>query len=176
VPRRNKLERLYLQNFFKELKIVFQEPLQCLGSCGLYYKHTMIVNYASSVINKLEALLTDDARVIIYDRHVFVVQATDFTCKLNRLGLKKLFLPGTNALAYFTSALVTMKTKVYNMDARLLQFFKGPAPFGQKSFVRTTFDQRTLFKKRLVRPNDEAITVLTKHNTCRPSGVRPKDV
>jgi len=43
---------------------------------GLYYKHTMIVNYASSIINKLEALLTDDTRVIIYDRHVFIVQAT----------------------------------------------------------------------------------------------------
>jgi hypothetical protein len=36
-------------------------------SSGLYYKHTAIVNYASSVINKLEALLTDDAKVIIYD-------------------------------------------------------------------------------------------------------------
>ncbi len=35
-----------------------------------------IVNYASSVINKLEALLTDDARVFIYDRPVFIVQAT----------------------------------------------------------------------------------------------------
>ncbi len=35
-----------------------------------------IVNYASSIINKLEALLTDDARVLIYDRHVFIVQAT----------------------------------------------------------------------------------------------------
>jgi hypothetical protein len=44
--------------------------------CGLYYKHTTIVNYASSVVNKLEALLTDDARVVIYDRHVFIVQAT----------------------------------------------------------------------------------------------------
>jgi hypothetical protein len=45
-------------------------------SSGLYYKHTTIVNYASSVINKLEALLTDDARGIIYDCHVFVIQAT----------------------------------------------------------------------------------------------------
>ncbi len=36
-----------------------------------------IVNYASSSIKELEALLTDDARVIIYDRHVFVVQATE---------------------------------------------------------------------------------------------------
>jgi hypothetical protein len=45
-------------------------------SCGLYYKHTTIVNYASSIINKLEALLTDDTRVVIYDHHVFIVQAT----------------------------------------------------------------------------------------------------
>ncbi len=37
----------------------------------------MIVNYASSIVNKLGASLTDDARVIIYDHHVFVVKATD---------------------------------------------------------------------------------------------------
>jgi hypothetical protein len=43
---------------------------------GLYYKHTMIVNNASSIVNKLAALLTEDARVVIYDRHVFIVQAT----------------------------------------------------------------------------------------------------
>jgi hypothetical protein len=36
-----------------------------------------IVNDTSSAVNKLEALLTDGARVIIYDRHVFIVQATD---------------------------------------------------------------------------------------------------
>jgi hypothetical protein len=101
VPRRNKLERLYLQNFFEELENVFQEPLQCLGSCGLYYKHTMIANCASSSINKLEALLTDDARVIIYDRHVFVVQATDFACKLIILGLKKNFFSGDKRSSLF---------------------------------------------------------------------------
>jgi hypothetical protein len=44
---------------------------------GLYYKHMTIVNYASSVVNKLEALLTDDARDILYDCHVFIVQATE---------------------------------------------------------------------------------------------------
>jgi hypothetical protein len=47
------------------------------ATSGLYYKHTTIVNYASSVINKLEALLTNNARVIIYNHHVFIVQATD---------------------------------------------------------------------------------------------------
>jgi hypothetical protein len=40
---------------------------------GLYYKLMTIVNDNSRVINKLEAY---DARVIIYDRHMFIVQAT----------------------------------------------------------------------------------------------------
>jgi hypothetical protein len=35
-----------------------------------------IVNYASSTINKLEASLSDDARVIIYDCHAYIIQAT----------------------------------------------------------------------------------------------------
>ncbi len=43
---------------------------------GLYYKPMMIVNDDSRVINKLEASLTDDARVVIYDHHMFIVQAT----------------------------------------------------------------------------------------------------
>ncbi len=46
-----------------------------LKTCGLYYKHVTIVNYTSSGINELKALLIDDARVIIYNRHMFIVQA-----------------------------------------------------------------------------------------------------
>jgi hypothetical protein len=42
---------------------------------GLYYKHIAIVYDDSSTINKFEASLTDDARVVIYDHHVFIVQA-----------------------------------------------------------------------------------------------------
>ncbi len=42
---------------------------------GLYYKPMMIVSDDSRVVNKLEASLTD-ARVIIYDCHMFIVQAT----------------------------------------------------------------------------------------------------
>jgi hypothetical protein len=42
----------------------------------LYYKPMMIVNDDSRVINKPEASLTDDARVIIYNHHMFKVQAT----------------------------------------------------------------------------------------------------
>ncbi len=47
------------------------------GIRSLYYKHVTIVNYASSSVNKLRASLNDDARVVIYDRHKFIVQATD---------------------------------------------------------------------------------------------------
>ncbi len=50
----------------------------------------MIVNYTSSAINKLEALLTDNAKVIIYDRHVFTVQATGDSM-VHRYVLKLLF-------------------------------------------------------------------------------------
>jgi hypothetical protein len=42
---------------------------------GLYYKHNTIVNDDSSIVNKFEASLTGDNRVIIYDCHMFTVQA-----------------------------------------------------------------------------------------------------
>jgi len=44
---------------------------------GLYYKPMMIIKDDSRVINKLEASLTDNANVVIYDCHMFIVQATD---------------------------------------------------------------------------------------------------
>ncbi len=43
---------------------------------GLCYKPIMIVNDDTSIINKLETSLIDDARVIFYDRHMFIVQAS----------------------------------------------------------------------------------------------------
>ncbi len=36
----------------------------------------MIVNDDSRVVNKLEASLIDDTRVVIYDCHMFIVRAT----------------------------------------------------------------------------------------------------
>jgi hypothetical protein len=44
---------------------------------GLYNKPITIINSDSRVINKLETSLTDDARAVNYDRHIFIVQATD---------------------------------------------------------------------------------------------------
>ena len=43
---------------------------------GLYYKPMTIVNDDSRVITKLETSLTDDTRVVIYDHHMFIAQAT----------------------------------------------------------------------------------------------------
>ncbi len=43
---------------------------------GLYYKLITTVNDDSRVVNKLETSLTDNARVIVYDRHMFIVKAT----------------------------------------------------------------------------------------------------
>ncbi len=45
-------------------------------TCGQYYKPMMIVNDDSRVVDMLEASLSDDARVIIYDCHMFIVQET----------------------------------------------------------------------------------------------------
>jgi hypothetical protein len=36
----------------------------------------MIVNDDSSIISKLETSLTDNAIVVIYDRHMFILEAT----------------------------------------------------------------------------------------------------
>ncbi len=47
-------------------------------TCGPYYKPMTIVNDDSWVINKLETSLTDDTIVVIYDHHMFIVQATDY--------------------------------------------------------------------------------------------------
>ncbi len=50
-----------------------------LPTSGLYYKLMTSINDDSRVINKLEASLIDDTRVVIYDRHMFIVQATGAT-------------------------------------------------------------------------------------------------
>ncbi len=45
-------------------------------SSGLYYKYVMIINDDSSIVSKWRIKLIDDPRVIIYDRHKFITQAT----------------------------------------------------------------------------------------------------
>jgi hypothetical protein len=73
------MHKLYI---FNKLRAVFT-TLHCvrnlgmgLISSGLYYKHITIINYDSFVVNESGASLTDDARVVIYNRHMFIVQPT----------------------------------------------------------------------------------------------------
>jgi hypothetical protein len=47
-----------------------------LDTSGLYYKHMTIVNDDSRVIIKWSSELIDTARGVIYDHHMFIVQAT----------------------------------------------------------------------------------------------------
>ncbi len=54
----------------------YQNYLLHGDTCGLYYNPMTIVNEDSRVINKLKTSLTDDARAVIYDHHMFIVQAT----------------------------------------------------------------------------------------------------
>jgi hypothetical protein len=47
-----------------------------IWSCDLYHKHITIVNYDSNIVSKFGASLPDDARVVIYNCHMFILQAT----------------------------------------------------------------------------------------------------
>jgi hypothetical protein len=62
--------------FSQSISLFWINQLPDSVSSGLYYKHMMIVNDNSMVVNKLETSLTDNARVVIYHRHMFIVQAT----------------------------------------------------------------------------------------------------
>jgi hypothetical protein len=46
------------------------------GTWVLYYKHVTIVNDDSSIISKWSFKLIDDPRIVIYDYHRFIIQAT----------------------------------------------------------------------------------------------------
>jgi len=66
-----------------ELSIMILEAsfthIWCLLYSGFYYKYVMIVNDNSGVISKWSFKLIDDTRVIIYDRNMFIIQATGVT-------------------------------------------------------------------------------------------------
>jgi hypothetical protein len=77
---KNKNQYLFFTSnfFFKKTQAIVPSLSQ---TSGLYYKLMTIVNDNSRVVNKLEASLTDDDRVVIYDQHMFIVQATVCTIK-----------------------------------------------------------------------------------------------
>ncbi len=49
------------------------------NSSGLYYKHVTIINDDSGFVIKLSFKLIDAVRGIIYNRHMFIVQATEYS-------------------------------------------------------------------------------------------------
>ncbi len=69
----------------------------------LYYKPITIINDDSSITNYLETSLIDDARVIIYDCHMFIVQAPGLT----NIKLGYNALHGTHTLAYYEQSYIT---------------------------------------------------------------------
>jgi hypothetical protein len=75
-----------------------------LQNSGLYYKPMMIINDDSRVVTKLETSLTDDARVVIYDCHMFIVQAT---------GVQNLYtFSGVTSTLYENSNIMLLNTEL----------------------------------------------------------------
>ncbi len=60
------------------------------------------MNYASSAISKWSFKLIDDARAIIYDRNVFIIQATEYMGETKVLDKLEKTWQGADGLAYFT--------------------------------------------------------------------------
>jgi hypothetical protein len=55
----------------------FHPRLMFVGKAsGMYYKYITILNFESSIVNKLVPSLTGDAKVVIYDHYMFIVHAT----------------------------------------------------------------------------------------------------
>jgi hypothetical protein len=44
-------------------------------TCGLYYKHVMILNDDSSIVSKGSFKLIDNPKAVIYDDYRFIIQA-----------------------------------------------------------------------------------------------------
>ncbi len=74
-----------------------------------------IINDDSRVVNKLEASLTDNARVIIYNRSMFIVQATGLTALLDCL---LCFVPAT--IACFSMWFFAAATNTTNINNKMI--------------------------------------------------------
>jgi hypothetical protein len=68
------------------------DPAKNFRFC-LYYKLMAIVNDDSRVVKKLEASLIDNARVVIYDHHMFIVKATNVVSVKPALALSHACVP-----------------------------------------------------------------------------------
>ncbi len=80
----------------KSVSYFIPEWLYEIDNRGQCYNHLTMVNYSCSIVNKLGASLTDDARVVIYNRHMFIVNAT---------GVNHVQLFGIKLLTLFVSSI-----------------------------------------------------------------------
>jgi hypothetical protein len=76
-----------------------------------------IVNDDSRVITKLETSLTDEAEVVIYDRHMFIVQATVevifiFFCFFCQIGLFEWRSVTTTTIAKHPFSIIRLATLI----------------------------------------------------------------
>jgi hypothetical protein len=63
----------------------------------------MIINDDARVVNKLVASLTDDARVVIYNHHMFIVQATVVACSSNYATPLPFYILTQKMMCFFTA-------------------------------------------------------------------------
>ncbi len=64
------------RGFIKSESILAPKGSSHFKTQNIRCDNVMIINDASSGVNKLKDSFNDDARVVIYDRHMFIVQAT----------------------------------------------------------------------------------------------------
>jgi len=89
-------------------------------SCGLYYKPITIVNDDSSIVSKLETSLIDDAKVVIYDRHMFIVQSTGvFIEQFSNSIFSGLYYKPITIVNYDSSIVSKLETSLID-DARVI--------------------------------------------------------
>jgi hypothetical protein len=86
-----------------------ENQLPVSATSGLYYKPITIINNDSRVINKLETSRTDDARVVIYDRHRFIEKATGGST-VPRYVLQLIFTEKSQNCCKLNNILKNMKT------------------------------------------------------------------
>jgi hypothetical protein len=107
------------------VSVTTDTTISCSLTCGLYYKHVTIVNDASSGVNKLKDSLNDAARGVIYERHMFIVQATGGTGQYSvYLSIWYLEVLGTSAEHPLTDAFFHSFTKVGQSFRKCNTFFK----------------------------------------------------
>ncbi len=66
----------YFEDFTNKLDLIQGTSFYYNEISGLYYKPMMFVNDDSRAINKFETSRTDNTRVVFYDHHMLIVQAT----------------------------------------------------------------------------------------------------